>query len=48
MPPAPTISVLIPAFNRERFIGPCIESILGQTYQDFKILVYDDGSAGRE
>ena len=39
MPPRPTISVLIPAFNRERFIGLCIESILRQTYQDFKILV---------
>jgi hypothetical protein len=31
MPPAPTISVLIPAFKRERFIGLCIESILRQT-----------------
>jgi hypothetical protein len=39
MPPGPTISVLIPAFNRERFIGLCIESILRQTYQNFKTLV---------
>jgi len=39
--------VLIPAFNRERFIGPAIESIRRQTYANIDILVYDDGSTDR-
>ena len=38
------ISVLIPTFNREKYIKECIESILQQTYQNFKIIIYDDGS----
>ena len=38
------ISVLIPTYNRARFIGECINNILGQTYPDIKIVVYDDGS----
>ncbi len=38
------VSVLIPAYNRSRFIGECIESILRQTYNNIEIIVYDDGS----
>ena len=38
------ISVLIPMFNRERFIGDCVESISNQTYTNLHIIVYDDGS----
>lgn len=41
------ISVLIPAYNRERFIGECIDSILAQTYRNIQIIVYDDGSRDR-
>jgi len=40
----PTISVIVPAYNVERFIGKCLESILAQTYQDFEVLVINDGS----
>lgn len=40
----PRVSVLITAFNRERFIGPAIESVLVQTFTDFEILVVDDCS----
>ena len=40
----PYISVLIPAFNAERYLGDCLESLLHQTCVDFNIVIIDDGS----
>src|SRR5213594_338150 len=40
----PKISVVIPCFNAERFIGEAIESVLQQGYRDLEIIVIDDGS----
>lgn len=40
----PGTSVLIPTWNREEYLGEAIESVLCQTYQDFEIIVVDDGS----
>lgn len=42
--PSPTVSVLLPVYNGERFLAEAIESILTQTYSDFELIVVDDGS----
>ncbi|MBW4556354.1 MAG: CHAT domain-containing protein [Trichormus sp. ATA11-4-KO1] len=40
----PTISLIITVYNRERYLGAAIESILAQTRGDFELLIWDDGS----
>lgn len=40
----PTISVIIPAYNVEKYIVRCIESIVNQTYKNLEILFVDDGT----
>ena len=43
-PKRPIVSVIIPAYNREQTIGRAIQSVLNQTFQDFELIVVDDGS----
>lgn len=40
----PTISVIVPVYNAERYLKRCVDSILAQTYSDFELLLIDDGS----
>ncbi|MFW2365002.1 MAG: glycosyltransferase family 2 protein, partial [Desulforhopalus sp.] len=40
----PLISVVIPAYNHEKFIGAAVDSVLGQTVSDLELIVVDDGS----
>lgn len=40
----PKISVVMPAYNAEKYIGKSIDSILNQTYGDFEFIIINDGS----
>src|SRR5687767_7322641 len=41
---SPIVSVCIPAFNHERFVGESVSSVLKQSFQDFEIVITDDAS----
>lgn len=40
----PVVSIIVPVYNRERYIRHAIQSLLGQTMTDFEVVVVDDGS----
>lgn len=43
-PAAPEISVVIPVYNVEKFLRACVDSVLAQTFQNYEILLVDDGA----
>lgn len=40
----PKISVIVPIYKAEKFLHSCVDSILSQTFEDFELLLVDDGS----
>lgn len=43
----PLISVLVPIYRIDRYLGICVESLLNQTYKNLEIILVDDGSPDR-
>ena len=41
------VSVIVPVYNSEDYIGRCIDSILEQTYSDFELILINDGSCDK-
>ena len=41
------ISIIVPVFRSEKFLGRCIQSILDQSFTDFELILIDDGSPDR-
>lgn len=38
------ISIIVPVYNTEKYISECINSLLSQTYNNYEIIIIDDGS----
>ena len=38
------VSIIVPIYNVETYIGKCLKSLVNQTYEDIEIVLIDDGS----
>ena len=43
----PRFSIIVPAYNIERYIAECILSIIGQTFGSWELIIVDDGSTDK-
>jgi glycosyltransferase involved in cell wall biosynthesis len=42
---APSVSIILPTFNRPEFLSPALESVFAQTFTDWELIIADDGSS---
>lgn len=43
----PLISVIIPVYNKQKYLGRCLDSLVSQTYENLEIIIVDDGSTDK-
>lgn len=44
---SPTVTVIIPVLNGEKYIRACLDSVYAQTHKDFEVIIFDNGSKDR-
>ena len=43
----PLFSIIVPVYKAEKYINECVDSVLAQTFEDFELILADDGSPDR-
>jgi alpha-1,3-rhamnosyltransferase len=43
----PLVTIVVPCYNHERYIGNCIDSIIKQDYENIELIILDDGSSDK-
>ena len=43
----PTVSIIIPVYNKEKYIGNTLDSVLAQKYADYEVVIVNDGSTDK-